>query len=69
MAQKIKEPKTTSIPLIPSHFKIESKPSKSRENSGKSETLGWSEPVVRLFRRMQDKVRNKLRKRQYENEK
>jgi hypothetical protein len=29
---------------------------------------GWSEPVVRLFRRMQDKVRNKLRKRQYENE-
>ena len=21
---------------------------------------GWSEPVVRLFRRMQDKVRNKL---------
>ena len=29
---------------------------------------GWSEPVVRLFRRMQDKVRNKLTKRQYENE-
>ena len=28
---------------------------------------GWSEPVVRLFRRMQDKVRNKLTKRQYEN--
>ena len=27
---------------------------------------GWSEPVVRLFRRMQDKVRNKLTKRQYE---
>ena len=26
---------------------------------------GWSEPVVRLFRRMQDKVRNKLTKRQY----
>ena len=25
---------------------------------------GWSEPVVRLFRRMQDKVRNKLTKRQ-----
>ena len=29
---------------------------------------GWSEPVVRLFRRMQDTVRNKLTKRQYENE-
>ena len=29
---------------------------------------GWSESVVRLFRRMQDKVRNKLTKRQYENE-
>jgi hypothetical protein len=29
---------------------------------------GWSEPVVWLFRRMQDKVRNKLTKRQYENE-
>ena len=34
---------------------------------------GWSEPVVRSaaplgFRRMQDKVRNKLTKRQYENE-
>ena len=29
---------------------------------------GWSEPVVRLFRRMHDKVRNKLTKRQYENE-
>ena len=29
---------------------------------------GWSEPVVRLFRRMQDKVRNKLTKRQYEKE-
>ena len=29
---------------------------------------GWSERVVRLFRRMQDKVRNKLTKRQYENE-
>ena len=32
---------------------------------------GWSEPVVRLFslfRRMQDKVRNKLTQRQYENE-
>ena len=28
---------------------------------------GWSEPVVRLFRWMQDKVRNKLTKRQYEN--
>jgi hypothetical protein len=27
-----------------------------------------SRPVVRLFRRMQDKVRNKLTKRQYENE-
>ena len=34
-----------------------------------SETYGgWSEPVLRLFRRMQDKVRNKLTKRQYENE-
>ena len=33
------------------------------------ETLGgWSEPVVRLFRRMKDKVRNKLTKRQYEHE-
>jgi hypothetical protein len=29
---------------------------------------GWSEPVMRLFRRMQDKVRNKLTQRQYENE-
>jgi hypothetical protein len=29
---------------------------------------GWSEPVVRLFRRIQDKVRNKLTKRQYEKE-
>jgi hypothetical protein len=29
---------------------------------------GWSEPVVRLFRRIQDKVRNKLTQRQYENE-
>jgi len=29
---------------------------------------GWSEPVVRLFRRMKDKVRNKLTKRQYEHE-
>ena len=29
---------------------------------------GWSEPVVRLFRRMQDKVQNKLTKRQYEKE-
>jgi hypothetical protein len=29
---------------------------------------GWSEPVVRLFRRMQDKLRNKLTKRQYEKE-
>eukprot|EP00964_Phaeocystis_antarctica_P159050 scaffold129979_cov51-Phaeocystis_antarctica.AAC.1 len=33
------------------------------------ETLGgWSEPVVRLFRRMKDKVRNKLTKRQDEHE-
>ena len=29
---------------------------------------GWSEPVVRLFRWMQDTVWNKLTKRQYENE-
>ena len=28
---------------------------------------GWSEPVVRLFRRMQDKVRGKLSQREYEN--
>ena len=34
------------------------------------ETLygGWSEPVVRLFRRIKDKVRNKLTQRQCENE-
>ena len=33
------------------------------------ETLGgWSEPVVRLFRRMKDKVRNKLTKQQIEHE-
>ena len=29
---------------------------------------GWSEPVVWLFRRMKDKVRNKLTKRQYKHE-
>ena len=28
---------------------------------------GWSEPVVRFFRRMKDKVRNKLTQRQYDN--
>ena len=38
-AEKIKESNTTSIPLIPSHSKMESKQSKSRENPGKSETL------------------------------
>jgi hypothetical protein len=36
--KKIKESKTTSIPRIPSHSKMESKQSKSRENPGKSET-------------------------------
>jgi hypothetical protein len=38
-AKRIKESNTTSIPLIPSHSKMESKQSKSRENPGKSETL------------------------------
>ena len=37
--KKIKESNTTSIPLIPSHSKMESKQSKSREIPGKSETL------------------------------
>ena len=38
-AKKIKESNTTSIPLIPSHSKMKSKQSKSRDNPGKSGTL------------------------------
>ena len=29
---------------------------------------GWSEPVVKLFKKMRDKVQNKLTKKQYEDE-
>jgi hypothetical protein len=45
-AEKIKESNTTSIPLIPSHSKMESKQSKSRENPGKSGTLPPAECAV-----------------------
>ena len=38
-AKKIKESNTTSIPLIPSHSKMKSKQSKSRDNPGKCGTL------------------------------
>ena len=38
-AKRIKESNTTSIPLIPSQSKMESKQSKSRENPGKYRTL------------------------------
>jgi hypothetical protein len=38
-AKRIKESNTTSIPLIPSHSKMESKQSKYRDNPGKYRTL------------------------------
>ena len=45
--QKIKESNTTLIPLIPSHSKMKSKQSKSRDNPGKYYTLpGAQNPRV-----------------------